>query len=67
MTRRVLEKEVLDHPTGSQARLVKAWDKEIGRRVTEIQSGAEQGIPASQVMKIARHVLAGNRLARTRK
>ena len=34
-----------------------AWDAEIKRRVKEIESGAEEGIPAAQVMKEARRAL----------
>jgi putative addiction module component (TIGR02574 family) len=34
-----------------------AWDDEIERRVKEIQSGAEKGIPAEDVMKEARRAL----------
>jgi len=70
MTLRVLEKEVLELPPRSRARLAEkiiaslddyadpklasAWDDEIGRRVAEIESGVEPGIPADQVMKQAR-------------
>ena len=73
MTVRVLEKEVLGLPPRSRVRLAeriiesiddyadpgleKDWDKEIERRVTEIESGAEKGIPAGQVMKEARRAL----------
>ena len=73
MTLRVLEKEVLELPPRSRVRLAEkliesiadyadpelevAWDDEIGRRVKEIQSGAEGGIPAAQVMKDARRAL----------
>ena len=34
-----------------------AWDGEIERRVTEIKSGAEEGISAAQVMENARRAL----------
>ncbi|MGO8701470.1 MAG: addiction module protein [Limisphaerales bacterium] len=34
-----------------------AWNDEIGRRVKEIQSGSEKGIPAEDVMKEARRAL----------
>jgi putative addiction module component (TIGR02574 family) len=70
MTFRVLEKEVLDLPPRSRVQLAEkiiqsvdgyadaqleaAWTAEIRRRVEEIQSGAEKGIPAGQVMKEAR-------------
>jgi len=73
MTLRVLEKEVLELPARSRVRLAKriiesvddytdprveaAWTAEIERRVEEIQSGAEKGIPAGQVMKDARRAL----------
>jgi putative addiction module component (TIGR02574 family) len=73
MTLRVLEKEVLDLPPRSRVRLAEKiieslddyadpglaalWDDEIGRRVKEIESGAEKGIPADQVMKKARRAL----------
>jgi len=73
MTLRVLEREVLELPPRSRVRLVEkiiesiddyadpglkgAWDNEIERRVKEIESGAEKGIPAAQVMKEARHAL----------
>lgn len=70
MTLRVLEKEVLGLPARSRVRLVEkileslddpgivtAWDDEIERRVKEIESGAEEGIPAAKVMKDARRAL----------
>ena len=73
MTLRVLEKEVLELPPRSRVRLAEkiiasiddyadpaleaAWDDEIERRVKDIQSGAETGIPAAQVMKEARRIL----------
>ena len=73
MTLRLLEKEVLELPPRSRVRLAEkiieslgdyaapeleaAWDDEIERRVKEIQSGAEQGIPAEAVMKEARRAL----------
>jgi putative addiction module component (TIGR02574 family) len=73
VTLRVLEKEVLELPPRSRVRLVEkiieslddyadpglqaAWDEEIERRVKEIKSGAEKGIPAAQVMKEARQAL----------
>ena len=73
MTRRVLEKEVLGLPPRSRVRLAEriiasiddyadpkleaAWADEIERRVNDIQSGAERGIPASEVMKEARRAL----------
>jgi putative addiction module component (TIGR02574 family) len=69
MTLRLLEKEVLELPPRSRVRLAEkiidsindyatpeleaAWDDEIERRVKGIQSGAEQGIPAEDVMKDA--------------
>jgi putative addiction module component (TIGR02574 family) len=84
MTLRVLEKEVLELPPRSRARLAEkiiasldayadpklavSWDKEIGRRVAEIQSGAEKGIPAAEVMKLARAALnEGRRLPSARR
>lgn len=73
MTLSVLEKEVLEPPPRSRVRLAEriiesiddyadpeleaAWDGEIERRVEEIQSGAEKGIPAAQVMNKARRAL----------
>jgi putative addiction module component (TIGR02574 family) len=73
MTLRGLEKEVLELPPRSRVRLAEkiiesvddyadpdlkaAWDLEIERRVKEIESGAEAGIPAAQVMKDARRAL----------
>ena len=73
MTLRVLEKEALGLPPRSRVRLVEkiiesiddyadpnleaAWDHEIERRVKGIESGAEEGIPAAQVMKDARRAL----------
>ncbi|HXR08748.1 MAG TPA: addiction module protein [Candidatus Acidoferrum sp.] len=73
MTLRVLEKEVLELPPRSRVRLAEkiiesvddyadpdleaAWEDEIERRVKEIESGAEAGIPAGQVMKDARRAL----------
>jgi putative addiction module component (TIGR02574 family) len=73
MTLRLLEKEVLDLPPRSRVRLAEkimesiddyatpeleaAWGDEIERRVKEIQSGAEKGIPAEDVMKEARRAL----------
>jgi putative addiction module component (TIGR02574 family) len=83
MTLRLLEKEVLELPRRSRVRLAEriiesigdyaapeleaAWDDEIERRVKEIESGAEQGIPAGQVMKEARRALnETRRLSSTR-
>ena len=73
MTLRLLEKEVLELPPRSRVRLAEkiiesiddyatreleaAWADEIERRVKEIQSGAEKGIPAEDVMKEARRAL----------
>ncbi len=73
MTLRLLEKEVLELPPRSRMRLAEkimasiddystpeleaAWDDEIARRVQEIKSGAEKGIPAEDVMKEARRAL----------
>ena len=70
---RVLEKEVLELPPRSRVRLAERiiesiddytgpileseWDAEIERRVKEIESGAEEGIPAAQVMKDVRRAL----------
>jgi putative addiction module component (TIGR02574 family) len=84
MTLRVLEKELLGLPPRSRVRLAEkiiesiedyadpaietAWDDEIARRVEEIKSGAEKGIPAGQVMKNARRVLSETRrLSSTRR
>jgi putative addiction module component (TIGR02574 family) len=83
MTLRLLEKEVLELPPRSRVRLAEkiiesiddyadpeleaSWDVEIERRVKEIESGAEQGIPAGQVMKDARRALnETRRLSSTR-
>jgi putative addiction module component (TIGR02574 family) len=73
MTLRVLEKEVLELPPRSRVRLAEriiasigdfadvdletAWNLEIERRVKEIRSGTEKGIPAADVMKEARRAL----------
>jgi len=73
MTIRVLEREALELPPRSRVRLAEtiiasiddyaapeleaAWDDEIERRVKEIQSGTEKGIPAGDVMKEARRAL----------
>ena len=73
MTLRVLEKEVLELPPRSRVRLAEKiiesiddyadpkleaeWNEEIGRRVKQIESGAEKGIPAEQAMKHARRAL----------
>jgi putative addiction module component (TIGR02574 family) len=73
MTLRVLEKEILELPPRSRVRLAEkiiesiddysdpelaaAWGDEVERRVKEIESGAEKGIPAAQVMKEARRAL----------
>jgi putative addiction module component (TIGR02574 family) len=73
MTLRLLEKEVLELPPRSRVRLAEriiesiddyatpelegAWNDEIERRVEEIQSGEENGIPAEDVMKEARRAL----------
>ncbi len=73
MTLRLLEKEVLELPPRSRVRLAEkimesiddyatpeveaAWNDEIERRVKEIQSGTENGIPAEDVMKEARRAL----------
>ena len=69
----MLEKEALELPPRSRVRLAEkiiesiddyvdpgleaAWDNEIERRVKEIESSAEEGIPAVQVMKDARRAL----------
>jgi putative addiction module component (TIGR02574 family) len=73
MTLRVLEKEVLELPPLARVRLVEKliesiddyadpkleaeWDDEIKRRLNEIESGAQKGISAIQVMKDARRAL----------
>jgi putative addiction module component (TIGR02574 family) len=73
MTLRLLEKEVLELPPRSRVRLAEkimesiddyatpeleaAWDDEIERRVKDIQTGVEKGIPAGEVMKEARRAL----------
>jgi putative addiction module component (TIGR02574 family) len=73
MTLRVLEKEALKLPPRSRVRLAERiiesiddyadpeleaeWDDEIERRVKEIESRAEKGIPSEQVMKEARRAL----------
>ncbi len=73
MTLRLLEKEILELPSRSRVRLAEkimesvddyaapeleaAWDDEIERRVKEIHSGAEKGIPAGDVMNEARRAL----------
>ena len=84
MKLRALEKQVLELPPRSRVRLAEriieslddyadpqlkaSWDDEIERRVKEIQSGAEKGIPAEEVMKEARRALnEGRRLSSTRR
>jgi putative addiction module component (TIGR02574 family) len=73
MTLRVLEKELMELPPRSRVRLAEriiesigdyadpqleaAWNVEIERRVQGIESGAEKGVPAEQVMKEARRAL----------
>jgi putative addiction module component (TIGR02574 family) len=73
MTLRVLEKEALELPPRSRVRLAERmiesitdyadpaleaeWDREIERRVKEIESGTARGIPAAQAMKNARRAL----------
>ena len=73
MTLRLLEKEALVLPLRSRMRLAEriidsidhyadpeleaAWDDEIERRVKDIQSGTEKGIPAKDVMREARRAL----------
>ncbi len=73
MTLRALEREALELPPRSRVRLAEkimesiddyadpdleaAWGDEIGRRVKEIESGAEEGVPAAQVMIDARRAL----------
>jgi putative addiction module component (TIGR02574 family) len=70
MTIRVLEKRILELPPRSRVRLAEriiesiddysdpglqaAWEDETERQVMEIQSCADKGIPADQVMKKAR-------------
>jgi putative addiction module component (TIGR02574 family) len=84
MTVRLLEKEVLELPVRSRVRLAEkiigsidgyatpeieaAWNNEVERRVEEIRSGVEKGIPASRVMKDARRALSeARRLSSTRR
>lgn len=73
MTIRALEKEVLELPPRSRIRfaekiiesvddfaspeIASAWSDEIGRRVSDIESGNARGIPARQVMAKARRAL----------
>ena len=70
---RALEKEVLDLPPRLRVRLAEkliesiddytdpelgtAWEDEIERRVREIKSAVEKGIPAEEVMKQARRAV----------
>jgi len=77
MTLGLLEKEVLELPARLRVRLAEriiesvddyatpeleaAWKDEIERRVKDIQSGAEKGIPAEDVMKEARRALRETR------
>lgn len=74
MTLRVLEKEALELSPRSRVRLAERiiesiddfadpqleaeWQDEIQRRVKEIKSGVEKGIPAGQVMAGARRALS---------
>ena len=73
MTLRVLEKEAMELPPRSRVRLAEKiieslddfadptleaeWNDEIERRVREIESGKEKGIPAEHVMKDARRAI----------
>ena len=73
MTIRALEKEVLDLPPRSRIRMAEkilesvddftsseietAWDREIERRVSDLESGKVKGIPATQAMDKARRAL----------
>jgi putative addiction module component (TIGR02574 family) len=84
MTMRALEKELLDLPPVSRVQLAEKilesiddftspevaqqWDREIEKRVSQIQSGSEKGIPADEVMKQARRALnEARRLSSTRR
>ena len=84
MKLRALEKEVLELAPRSRVRLAERiiesiddysdpqfkadWDDEIERRVKEIESGAEKGIPAGEVMREARRALnEARRLSSTRR
>jgi len=84
VTIRVLEKEVLGLPPRVRVRLAEriiqsignyaapeleaAWDQEIERRASEIQSGAEEGISAEEAMKEARRAVnETRRLSSTRR
>jgi putative addiction module component (TIGR02574 family) len=73
MTIRALEKEVLDLPPRSRIRMAEKilesvddftsseleteWDREIERRVSDIESSKVKGIPATQAMAKARRAL----------
>ena len=47
--------ESIDDYAGPKLR--EDWENEIERRVKEIETGAEKGIPAGQVMREARRAL----------
>ena len=57
ITPEVVEKIIESIDDYTDPDLKRAWDDEIERRIKEIESGAEKGIPAAQVMKEARHAL----------
>lgn len=84
MTLRALEKHVFGLSPRSRVRLAEriiesiddyadpkieaAWGKEIERRIHQIKSGAEKGIPAAEVLKNARRVMnESRRLSSTRR
>ena len=54
---RLAEKIIESIDDYADPNLEAAWDDEVERRVKEIESGAEEGISADQVMKDARRAL----------
>ena len=54
---RLAEKIIASIDDYATPELETAWNDEIERRVKEIDSGAEKGIPAEDVMKEARRAL----------
>jgi putative addiction module component (TIGR02574 family) len=47
------------------AEIEEAWTREAVRRLEEIKSGREKGVPAKEVMKQARKIIQRNEQAQT--
>lgn len=47
-------------PDGTPEEIAMAWDEEIARRVTDLESGRTVGIPAEQVLAEIRILIAGH-------